>query len=226
MKKQQSSKCESCPSHSPLKNLPCADLKKIESCLDEITFRAGDVFKMEKNGREGFYCLSRGHWRISLGESAKEITVKVAGPGPFIGYANPNYRATALDAGAGCFVERESFEQSARASPEISKSLIEILCETIAVRDERIADTKSTSAKIRVLAALLTLDKKFGRPSKEGSLIDLRLSRETIASLAGTVVETVARALAELEADGLIHRDRREIYISNRAEAERLVRLG
>jgi CRP/FNR family transcriptional regulator len=65
--------------------------------------------------------------------------------------------------------------------------------------------------KGRVSQALLNLQKKFG--VNERGLIDLTLSRQDLASYAGTTYETVFRIINEFTQEGIIRTEGKDIAI-------------
>ena len=69
--------------------------------------------------------------------------------------------------------------------------------------------------KARVAATLWNLMELHGVRVADGVLIDLDLTREEIAHLAGTVYESVIRMLTKFKNDGLIHLEGRKILIKD-----------
>lgn len=69
--------------------------------------------------------------------------------------------------------------------------------------------------KARVAATLWNLMDLHGVRVADGVLIDLDLTREEIAHLAGTVYESVIRMLTKFKNDGLIHLEGRKILIKD-----------
>ncbi len=69
--------------------------------------------------------------------------------------------------------------------------------------------------KARVAATLWQLMQAHGVRGADGVCIDLDLTREEIAHLAGTVYESVIRMLTKFKKDGLIQLDGRRILIKD-----------
>src|SRR3546814_20699202 len=67
----------------------------------------------------------------------------------------------------------------------------------------------TATSEQRVAAALVMLAERTGTPRKGSILLDVPLSRDDLASLTGTVSETVSRVLAQLRRDGVIETVRR-----------------
>ncbi|MNT50162.1 fumarate/nitrate reduction transcriptional regulator [compost metagenome] len=109
-------------------------------------------------------------------------------------------------------------------SPRLQEIMIKVLCNILALKDERIAALENHSVRNRVASVLLSLSEKFGKMTHQGQLIDVKIDRDTMAKLAGTVTESLSRQLSELEAEDIIHREGRFIYIKNKAKLEERAR--
>jgi CRP/FNR family transcriptional regulator len=62
---------------------------------------------------------------------------------------------------------------------------------------------------------LLMLKETYGKPTKKGVLIDLKLSRQEMAEMIGITQETAMRLLSEFKNDGMIEVKERDITILN-----------
>lgn len=82
-------------------------------------------------------------------------------------------------------------------------------------KDQRVAALMNTSVKNRVASALLSLCGKYGASTVEGFKLDVPISRKSLAMLSGTVPETLARTLTEMEEDKIIRRKKRSLYITD-----------
>ena len=105
-------------------------------------------------------------------------------------------------------------------SPSLQETMIKILCNILALKDERIAALENYSVRNRVASVLLSFSEKFGKVTPEGLRIDVKIDRETMARLAGTVTESLSRQLSELESENIIHREGRFIYINDLTKLE------
>ena len=60
---------------------------------------------------------------------------------------------------------------------------------------------------------LLRLARQSGRKNADGILIDLPLSRQSLAEMTGTTLYTVSRILSQWEAHGLVETGRERVVI-------------
>jgi CRP-like cAMP-binding protein len=77
--------------------------------------------------------------------------------------------------------------------------------------------------RARVAATLWLLALKHGRASEATRVLDLNLTREEVAHLAGTVYESVIRTLTSLKKEGVVDLNGRVIRILNE---DQLARIG
>jgi CRP-like cAMP-binding protein len=73
------------------------------------------------------------------------------------------------------------------------------------------------SVQERIAYQLSLLGDKFGVQTAEGLLIGLKLTRNELAQLAGTINESLSRHLTEFKSEGLIELKGKEIIIKDRA---------
>jgi CRP/FNR family transcriptional regulator len=65
----------------------------------------------------------------------------------------------------------------------------------------------------RIARKLLELSKRYGVLQEDGVMIDLDLSQEAIASLAGTTRESANRALSQMRSEGILDVERVRIRV-------------
>lgn len=212
------SQCSQCPiySRSMLSNVKQEDIEQIDPQLREVL--RGQSLDFVEDQKEGFYCLKQGHFKIEYGTKSKSGTVDICGPTELIGFEQSStIKATAIENSKVCFIEMKNFYKLTKTSPEIAKYFIQILLNRIAERNETIIGLENHSIRNRVAATLLSLSKKFGKPSQYGCHINVNIDRKTLAKLSGTVVESLARVLTEFEDDKVIYRDKRTIHICDQS---------
>ncbi|MBS1969924.1 MAG: Crp/Fnr family transcriptional regulator [Bdellovibrionales bacterium] len=166
-----------------------------------------------------FYVLLKGHARLGY-QTHTLHPVRICGPGDFLGYGEWNFKhrhtAEALDPIEAIIFQRESFQKFLHSSPTLQEAMIKVLCDILSIKDERISALENHSVGNRVASVLLSFSEKFGKESKEGIRIDVKVDRDTIAKLAGTVIESLSRQLSELESEHIIRREGRSIVILER----------
>jgi CRP-like cAMP-binding protein len=68
----------------------------------------------------------------------------------------------------------------------------------------------------RIAYQILLLADKFGAQTTQGLSLNLRLTRNELAQLAGTINESLSRHLTEFKNEGIIDLNGKEIIVKNR----------
>jgi len=78
----------------------------------------------------------------------------------------------------------------------------------------RIRELSAERAEVRIAQALCRLAEKFGAAGVDGCVeLDMRLSRQDLAELCGTTLETVSRTLRDWERDAIVDLGRERVCI-------------
>jgi CRP/FNR family cyclic AMP-dependent transcriptional regulator len=102
-------------------------------------------------------------------------------------------------------INRDEFVAFLEQHPDALPPFIDMVLEMYRLHSERILNLEYRSARERVISFLLTMSDRFGKNSKENSIIiDVPLRHQDIASSINTSRETTSRELAYLERKGMI----------------------
>ena len=181
-------------------------------------YKKGEIIFREGGHSRGLYCVNRGKIKLSLmGTSGKEQIVRFAKEGDVMGYnamlsKKPlSATATALEDAAICFIPSREFFNLIKQEPEFSLKLLELTANNWNNTSRLITDMAQKTAKQRLAEMLLWLKETFGLD--ENDCIDVKLSREEIASMVGTATEAAIRLLAELKKEKLIALEGKKIQL-------------
>lgn len=221
-------KCEKCVARlqSAFRSLRAGDLDTIDRLRMLTEFNGGAHLPLKRRGEEGFFCIRKGHIKIKFENGQREGVVRICGPGDLAGYNNGVNRISleSLEEGAACFFPLKEFQAEQAKSANIANGIVDSLCRILNIKDQRISDLENLSVKSRVASLLIGLASKFGISSKFGYTINAKVDRNTLAKLAGTGVESLARALTSLESSGAIFRERRSLHIVNLAKLKKIAK--
>lgn len=92
--------------------------------------------------------------------------------------------------------------------PRLAVNALHLMADRIQELQDRLRELATERAERRVARALLRLLRQCGRKVEGGILIDLPLSRQDLAEMAGTTIYTVSRILTRWEQEGLIQSGR------------------
>jgi CRP/FNR family transcriptional regulator len=124
--------------------------------------------------------------------------------------------AIAIEAcGVIAIPEREFFSLIERR-PEITRRLLAGLTLRLFTLNKRLADMTG-SVEYRAARLFTTLAERMGRREPGGVVIPMVLSRQEIADLLGTTIETAIRIMSRWQKEGLVETERSGFRIPNPA---------
>lgn len=87
----------------------------------------------------------------------------------------------------------------------------------------RLGDMAVTPVPRRIARVLSHLAASFGAPGADGGVnVELPLSRQDVADLCGTTIETAIRVMSRLQAEGILRKARHGVHIADVAKLEAL----
>jgi CRP-like cAMP-binding protein len=169
---------------------------------------------------DAFYVLLAGRVKLVRGSAdGQEVIVRFVGPGEILGAvaALPaaRYPATAevVDDARLAVWPRATLAPLAAAHPELPTALLAIVARRMGEVQEQLQELATERVARRVARALLRLAAQLGQKTEAGVLIDLPLSRQSLAELTGTTLFTVSRLLSAWESEGLLEVGRERVTI-------------
>jgi CRP/FNR family cyclic AMP-dependent transcriptional regulator len=129
--------------------------------------------------------------------------------------------AEALEATELAVIPKEDFEELVNSNAEASKQFLRLLAKNIAARENKLLGIAYNSLRKKVAVALILLQKKYQQ--KEGEEFSIDISRESLATIAGTATESLIRTLSEFRTEKLIDIKNGYIFILNQHKLENLV---
>lgn len=183
-------------------------------------YKKGQTIFFQGNPSFGIYCINSGKIKISkTGSSGKETILRIAGPGDILGHqqllTGENFIATAtvIEEAKICFIDKKYFMQAIEQYPSISLNIIRILGKEINSIEERAAAMSHKNVRERLAELLLMLKATYGLPENGRWKLNIKLTREEMASMVGTANETVIRFISEFREEGIIEQDGKTIYL-------------
>lgn len=131
--------------------------------------------------------------------------------------------AVALDPAELLRIDQADFLPFLERNPKLSIRLMRVLCERIRWTSDIIEDTIFLDIPHRLAKRLLTLVKQYGKPTRNGITIDIKLSQESLGQMLGVTRESVNKGIRTLEAQGIIAHEHGIINVTDIASLEAFV---
>ncbi len=181
--------------------------------------RAAVLFHEGDSGDE-LYIVSSGKLKVGReSDDGRESLLSVVGPGEIIGELalfDPGPRSstvTAVSQTELLSLKHEDLMAWLEGRPRAAMNLLRALAQRLRRTNETVGDLVFSDVPGRVAKALLDLNRRFGRPAPDGSLVQHDLTQEELAQLVGASRETVNKALADFAQRGWIRLEARAVVI-------------
>jgi CRP/FNR family transcriptional regulator, dissimilatory nitrate respiration regulator len=210
------------PLFSGLDEAQLQDLAMI--VIDQI-FRRGQTIFLEGEEGTGFYVVISGKVKVyKLSPDGKEQILHIFGPGEpfaevpvFAGQRFPA-NAEALEESRLFFFPREAFLELIRRHPSLALNMLAVMSRRLRQLAGLVEDLSLKEVPARLAAYLL-----YQSDRREGTVeFELDIPKGQLASLLGTIPETLSRMLAKMVKEGLIESSGPRIKILQRAGLQEL----
>jgi CRP/FNR family transcriptional regulator, nitrogen oxide reductase regulator len=172
-------------------------------------YEKGETIFREGDPADRIHFVYAGRVKIVKSAGARDIILEILGPGEPVGavaaFERGNFPASAVTIEPASIVsipEREFFALLERR-PDMTRRMLAGLTMRLMMLNKRLADM-SGSAESRAARLFLTLAERMGRKSAEGTVIPLALSRQELADLIGTTLETAIRLMSRWQKEGVV----------------------
>ncbi len=207
-------------------------LERVAELTSTLNYTKGQTIFMEGASAEGFYIVRSGKVKIfKLSPDGREQILHIFGPGhpfgeaaAFSGMVFPA-NAEALSDGSALFISNERFTRMLAQDISIAMNMLAILSMRLRLFVRMIEDLSLKEVPGRLATYLLIESQVQNNPD----FVQLDISKAQLASLLGTIPETLSRIFKKLQSMGLITVDRSKIILMDRAglaELSGLVDIG
>ena len=205
--------------------LPRDQIAEIAGITVEQKYQRGQTLFSEGSKAGGFYVIVSGKVKIfKLSLEGKEQILHIFGGGELFGevpvFAGGQYpaHAEALEATRVLFLSRDGFVRLIQKEPSLAMNMLGILCHRLRRFTHLVEDLSLKEVPGRLAAYLLYLSDRNGGSDH----LDLDITKGQLASLLGTIPETLSRILGRMSQQGLIQVDGRVIVLLDKEALESL----
>jgi CRP/FNR family transcriptional regulator, nitrogen oxide reductase regulator len=213
-----------------LQEIPPAERQIILATGHERRVLTGEYFFHQGETSDWLYILLAGQVKlVQVTEAGNQVVIGYLGPGGGLGIvvalSHMPYplSAEAMEPCLAIGWEREEMQGLMRRYPQLALNSLGMVGARFAELQERFRDLATRRVEQRVARALLRLVRQFGKRVPQGVLIDIPLSRQSLAEMTGTNIYQVSRMVSRWEKEGVVQSDQQKITI---LKAHELVILG
>lgn len=199
--------------------LPQQQLENIASIAVEKKYQRGETIFFEGDNGIGFYMVGEGKVKISKVSSAgKEHILHIFGAGePFgevpVFHGRPfPATAEALMKTRAVFFPRDRFVTLVESNSAIALNMLAVLSMRLRKFASQIENLSLKEVPARLADYLVYLSREQGEKDE----VELDISKGQLASLLGTIPETLSRIFAKMSDEGLIRVNGRKITLLDR----------
>jgi len=211
------------------RSLSAEDRSRLAEVALVKAYHKGEALFGEGDAADFLYTILSGRVKVvKMIPSGKEVILEIFGPGDPVGavvaYEGRPYPATAvaLDAASCLLVRRAPFFALLERHPSLVRGFLLGLTQRIVELTRRIPEVAGGRVETRFAHLFLKLSAKMGRPGREGTLIPMVLSRQDLADLTGTTIETCIRLMSRWGKEDLVRTEKDGFVILNRSALEKL----
>ncbi len=208
-------------------------LDHLYSLTESEKYSKGEYIFMECDPPKKLYIVTSGEVKLlKQTESGREMIVELIYPGELFGdeavFDGEPYPMTAqaLENTELLSIKRGDFLSFLREYPDLALEFLAEFAARLRLAQNTIRALAAERVEWRVARVLLLLMRKVGVPGADGLTIDLPITRQDIADMAGTTVETTIRVISNFKKLGICETDRGKIIITDRERLEEMVSEG
>jgi CRP-like cAMP-binding protein len=227
MKKVNNSSCENCVSRGDgiFCELNIPEIDEVSHHKINNTYKKGQTLFIQGNHPFGIYCISSGNIKLTkTGLDGKETIVRIAHGGDILGhrslFTDDHYSATAtaMEDTEVCFIDKKFILKMIERNPSVALSIINKLSRDMGSAEKKLSSLHQKNVRERLAELIISLKATHGVKDGDRWKINLKLTREEMATMIGTANETLIRFMTEFKDAGIIEQEGKTLYIKDEEE--------
>jgi CRP-like cAMP-binding protein len=190
-------------------------------------FDKGATLFAEGDASDQLYTIVAGRVKVSkMTARGTDIILELFGPGDPVGavavYESRDYPASAiaLEPTTCLVIPRQAFFSLLESHPSMVRGLLVGLTHRLVELTNRLTELSGGRIEARLARFILKLADDMGHKRPDGVFIPLALSRQEIADMIGTTIETSIRIMSRWGKDNVVRTDKDGFTVLDRAALE------
>ncbi len=191
-------------------NSDSSDISLIEAAKSYRLYKKGEILFTEGTPARALLCIRTGKIKISQGGAyGREHIMALAAQGDVLGYRaildDGIYSSTAiaLEDSQVCFIPATVFSDLLKQNNGLALKISILLAAELKEANSKLIATAQQPVKERIAQSLLFMVKYYGF-EPDGATINMVITREELANMAGTTRETATRMLYAMRDSGIL----------------------
>jgi CRP/FNR family transcriptional regulator len=192
-------------------------------------FDKGATIFTQESPSDAFYAITSGRVKIfKMMPNGKDVILEVFGPGDPLGavaaYMDRPFPASAmaLEPTTCVIIPRQAFFRLLETQPSLVRGLLLGLTTRLVELTNRLAELTGGRIEPRLARLFLKLGSEMGRSERGGLFIPLPLSRQELADMTGTTIETCIRIMSRWNKEDVVRTEKDGFVLLDRAALEQL----
>ncbi|HEV8585860.1 MAG TPA: Crp/Fnr family transcriptional regulator [Methylomirabilota bacterium] len=202
--------------------VPAREIAALAAVARKETYRARDWIFMEGEPADWFCVVRTGRVKIlRASRGGKEVVLELLGPSePFGGVAVIERRpypasAQATEPSVVLKIPREPIVALTERHPGVIREMALMIGRRLRAAHESVRSLAADPVEARLAAALLRLAERDGERGPHGVTLPYHLTRQSLADMTGTTVETTIRVVSRWQKDRLVRDEGGRLVLAN-----------
>lgn len=209
------------------RKLSAEDRATIAQAAGVRRFHKGDTIFEQDTPSDAFYTIASGRVKVfKMLPTGKDMILEVFGAGDPLGaiaaYDGRPFPASAvaLEDTTCVVIPRQAFFALLEAHPSLVRGLMLGMTVRMVELTNRLAEMSGSRIEPRFARLFLKLAADMGRAERGGVFVPLLLSRQELADMTGTTIETAIRIMSRWGKHAIVHTDKDGFVVIDRPKLE------
>jgi len=209
--------------------LSATDRKAVAEVARVQDFARGETIFEQEAPSDAIYAIAAGRVKIfKMMPNGKDLILEVFGPGDPLGavavYMDRPFPASAaaIEDTVCVIIPRAAFFRLLETQPSLVRGLLLGITTRLVELTNRLAELTGGRIEPRFARLFLKLASQMGRAERGGTFVPLALSRQELADMTGTTIETCIRIMSRWNKDEVVRTEKDGFVLLDRTELEKI----